>query len=209
MKTTPLVYGRTLIPGDFNSFRLINKMVGENADVTAYPNFLNSPSGDLFILAPQRCISQNSSNFYRLMERLNLESNFLSTPLTAALNANDLAKAPMAPVSFPVPMDGSTTPGHGVEIPNAATNFNINYAKSKDFVHWYNWRGTPLQLPITPESDTVVDAVPVHGGVFNWFALSFDAKDRPIISYTKYDGNSAIPAPDRSTDSSRRGVGWR
>ena len=77
MKTTPLVYGRTLIPGDFNSFRLINKMVGENEDVTAYPNFLNSPSGDL-LFWHRSGISQNSSNFIELMERLNLEKTLVN-----------------------------------------------------------------------------------------------------------------------------------
>lgn len=197
MKTTPLVYGRTLIPGDFNSFRLINKMVGENEDVTAYPNFLNSPSGDL-LFWHRSGISQNSSNFIDSWNGSTWK-RLLSTPLTAALNANDLASA--YGTSFvPGPDGWFHYAWTWRRNPDAATNFNINYAKSKDFVHWYNWRGTPLQLPITPESDTVVDAVPVHGGVFNWFALSFDAKDRPIISYTKYDGNSAIPAPDCSTD---------
>jgi hypothetical protein len=74
------------------------------------------------------------------------------------------------------------------ETPNAASNHDLCYARSKDFLHWETGAGKPLALPITLRSSEIVDPVPEKGGMINGNTkLGFDNLGRVTISYHKYD----------------------
>ena len=72
--------------------------------------------------------------------------------------------------------------------PDAETNHDLSYARSRDLVLWERSDGTPLKLPITLASAEIVDGVPVRGGMINNNTVTgFDANGRPVITYHKFD----------------------
>lgn len=74
--------------------------------------------------------------------------------------------------------------------PNAATNHSLSYARSEDLINWTDSNGKAIGLPITLSRTEVVDPVPAFGGMINGnVKLGFDHKNRPVISYHKYDKN--------------------
>ncbi len=75
--------------------------------------------------------------------------------------------------------------------PACETNHHLSYARSRDLVHWENAFGERFDLPITPESRAYdVDPTPPGGGMINGaFCLFFDAENKPLIAYMKYDEN--------------------
>ena len=74
------------------------------------------------------------------------------------------------------------------ETPDCATNHTLSYARSGDLVHWENSRGEPLKLPITLATGDVIDAAKPGEGLINMtFNLGFDAQQRPVIVYHRYD----------------------
>ena len=74
------------------------------------------------------------------------------------------------------------------DTPDCATNHDLSYARSRDLVHWETAGGRTLQLPITIDAGSVVDAVPPRGGIINGGnRLGFDSRSRPVIAYHKYD----------------------
>ncbi len=76
------------------------------------------------------------------------------------------------------------------DTPDAATNHDLSYARSRDLIHWENADGTRLDLPMRLGADDVVDPVPAHGGMINNNTLiGFDADKRPLIAYHKYDAD--------------------
>jgi hypothetical protein len=79
--------------------------------------------------------------------------------------------------------------------PDAATNHSLSYARSPDLVSWQDASGNTLSLPLTLDTAEVVDPVPPFGGMINGnVKLGFDQRQRPIISYHKYDkqGNTQM-----------------
>jgi hypothetical protein len=82
------------------------------------------------------------------------------------------------------------------DTPDARSNHDISYAKSRDLANWETAGGKSVHLPITPDNiDVVVDPVPIEKGLINvGFHVSFDLENRVVISYHKYDarGNSQI-----------------
>ena len=76
------------------------------------------------------------------------------------------------------------------ETPDASTNHDPSYARSRDLVHWENSRGEPLELPITLATSDIVDPVLIGGGIINGnVKIGFDDQKRVIVSYHKYDAN--------------------
>jgi hypothetical protein len=81
------------------------------------------------------------------------------------------------------------------ETPDAETNHDLSYARSRDLVHWEKSDGTPLKLPITLESCEIVDPVPVEAGMINNnTVVGFDNAGRTLITFHKFDarGNTQI-----------------
>jgi hypothetical protein len=81
------------------------------------------------------------------------------------------------------------------ETPDAETNHDLSYARSRDLVHWEKSDGVPLKLPITLANAEIVDPVPVEAGMINNnTVIGFDSDRRPVITFHKFDaqGNTQI-----------------
>lgn len=194
MHASPLVYGKVPL-SDFSQLALENRMVGADESAVTYPAFLNMPDGSLvFRYRSGRSgdgewylNAWNGTSWRRLMDA----PLFLSSlPGMGTFNAYPSDYIPGPDGWYHMTWTWRTQP-------DAATNFDIHYAKSRDLVHWSNADGEPIPTPISPKTDTKVVTIPSHGGLLNGMHhLSFDAQGRPVITFTKYDNNPAVPAPD-------------
>lgn len=92
------------------------------------------------------------------------------------------------------------------DTPDAATNHDISYARSRDLKTWEDSNGKPFKLPMTIENSEIVDPIPAFGGTLNGAnRLAFDSKNKPVISYFKFDEN-------RDTQifvARKQGKGWK
>jgi hypothetical protein len=184
MHVDPLVYYRSERPWDVTSLRRIDRMTGDRETRCTYPVFLRTPAGELLF----RYRDGSSGNGSDLYNRYDPETRTWRRLLDTALLDGEGERNAYAgePVSGP---DGRF---HLVwvwrETPDCATNHSLSYARSRDLVHWENSRGEPLALPITLAKGEVVDAAPPGGGLINMtFALGFDAAQRPVVTYHRYD----------------------
>lgn len=74
------------------------------------------------------------------------------------------------------------------DTPDCSTNHTLSYARSRDFIHWENSGGELLTLPITIKTGEVIDAAQPREGLINMtFNIDFDAQQRPIVVYHRYD----------------------
>jgi BNR repeat-containing family member len=191
MHGVPLVYFRTTRPLDIQSFQRVTAMVGTNEQSCTYPQFFQSPTGAL-VFAYRDGASGNGNYIFNIYDTAaGTWSRLLNTPL---LDGQGLVSAyPVGPILGP---DGWY---HLVwvwrDTPDAATNHDLSYAKSRDLVSWQTASGRALTLPITQATGDVVDPVPAGGGIINNNTkIGFDADNRPIVAYHKYDqaGNTQL-----------------
>jgi hypothetical protein len=188
MHNVPLIYFRTTVPLDIGSFESVASMVGSNEQSCTYPEFFRGPGGAL-VFAYRDGGSGNGNHIFNLYDtELGTWRRLLDTPLT---HGQGLRNAyPVGPIQGP---DGTF---HLVwvwrDTPDASTNHDLSYAKSRDLVSWETAAGNPLALPITLATGDVVDPVPSGGGMINNNTkVGFDTQHRPIIVYHKYDANGA------------------
>jgi len=203
MHAMPLVYWRTTEPYDsprlkaegrhhIETLERIDRMVGEKEDRVTYENFRELPDGRLTFWyrygrsgQGQRIINvwdAEEMGWQRLMDE----------PLFDGLG--EVNVYPSGPIQGP---DGNY---HFIfmwrETPDARTNHQMSYVWSEDMVNWRTAAGDAVALPITRRTEgVVVDPLPPLKGMINMgTALGFDAENRPIVSYHKYDaeGNSQI-----------------
>lgn len=190
MHVGPLNYYRIQPDG---TIKQLNEMTGRNENRVTYPRFLKTHEGRLVFMYRDG----SSGNGRRLMNIYDADrktwSRFLDEPLFDG-SKQDMNAYPHGPKHGP---DGRF---HIVwmwrDTGDAATNHDISYIRSKNLRDWETAGGEPVQLPVTPENKkVVVDPVPSREGLINMgFALGFDHRKRPIVSYHKYDeeGKSQI-----------------
>ncbi len=70
---------------------------------------------------------------------------------------------------------------------DASTNVEISYAKTKDFVSWFDQSGRKLKTPLSPETTERVLHTGPDAGLLNNAKVSVDARGRPVIVFTRYD----------------------
>ncbi len=203
MHAEPLIYFRSTAPGDARTLRREVHMVGpqDEASVT-YPIFLHDASGRL-IVKYRSGRSGSGDEIYNVLDATSGRwSRLLSTPLVSGEGKRN--------AYFVGPVLGPDRWFHIVWVwrdsPDAATNHDLSYARSKDLIHWERSDGRPLSLPITLGKAEIVDPVPVHGGMINNnTVLGFDTQGRPTITYHKFDA-----AGDTQVYLARREAsGWR
>lgn len=186
MHRAPLVYFRTSIPLDIQSFQRIPAMVGRDEQRCTYPEFFRGPSGDL-VFTYRDGTSGNGNHILDIYDRATRTwRRLLTTPLLDGQGRRNAY--PVGPVAGP---DGWW---HLVwvwrERPDAAANHDLSYARTRDLSHWETGAGKPLELPITLATGDVIDAVPVNGGMINNNTkVGFDSRRRPVIAYHKFDEN--------------------
>lgn len=184
MHGVPLIYFRTTRPLDASSFERVPQMTGELEARVTYPIFFRGPNKEL-IFTYRDGSSGNGNQIYNTYDlKTRTWRRLLDRPLTDGQGERN--------AYLSVPKLGPDNRYHMVwvwrESPDASTNHDPSYARSRDLVKWENGKGEPVALPMTLQSGDIVDRVPEKGGVINGNVhLGFDAQKRPIVSYHKYD----------------------
>lgn len=184
MHADPLVYYRSERPHDVGTLQRLDRMTGERETRATYPVFFKDAAGEL-LFRYRDGGSGNGSDLYNRYDRAaRMWRRATDTPLLEGEGErNAYATEPTL---------GPDGRFHLVwmwrETPDCATNHTLSYARSRDLVHWENSRGEPLALPITLATGEVVDGAKPGGGLINMtFNLGFDAQQRPVVVYHRYD----------------------
>lgn len=70
---------------------------------------------------------------------------------------------------------------------DASTNVRISYAKTKDFITWFDLQNRRLAAPLSPETaETVLHTGP-NAGLLNNAKVSVSPNGRPVIVFTRFD----------------------
>lgn len=192
MHASPLVYFRSTRPNDASSLERVQSMTGKNEARVTYPVFSYAPDGALLLQYRSGGSGAGDTFRNRFDERTKTWTLLTDQPLF--FGGKKMNAYPLNPVKGP---DGWY---HQVwvwrDTPMAETNHDLSYARSRDLVRWETAGGVPLTLPLTIQTaGVVVDPVPVRGGLLNGTqAVGFDAHNRVVISYIKYDaaGNTQL-----------------
>lgn len=190
MHSSPLVYFRTTSPLDIETFEQ-RSMVGMNEDRCTYPQFFRSPAGELIYMYRDGESGNGNHVFNAYSTQSKSWRRLLGTSLTDGQGQRN---------AYPVgPIQGPDGLFHLVwvwrETADASTNHDLSYARTGDLVNWEAASGDDVNLPISLASSDVVDPVPVNGGMINNNTkVGFDAQERPIVAYHKFDqaGNTQL-----------------
>jgi hypothetical protein len=179
------------VPFDLTTLERLDRMTGERETHCTYPLFFKTAAGDL-VFRYRDGASGNGSDLYNIYNpATHAWRRLLDTPLLDGEGErNAYATEPtLGPDGY----------FHLVwmwrETPDAATNHTLSYARSRDLVQWENSRGEPLKLPITLATSDVIDPAKVKEGLINMtMAIGFDAAQRPVVTYHRYDarGKSGV-----------------
>jgi hypothetical protein len=190
MHNVPLIYYRSTRALDASSLARAS-MVGSNEQSVTYPEFFAGPDGNLVFIYRDGGSGNGNHIFNTYDAAARAWRRLLSTPLTDGQGQRNAY--PVGPVLGP---DGFY---HLVwvwrDTPDAATNHDLSYAKSRDLVTWQSAAGTALTLPITLARSDIVDPVPSGGGMINNNTkVGFDSQNRAVVVYHKYDsaGNTQL-----------------
>jgi hypothetical protein len=191
MHVAPLVYFRTTKPMDIDTFRWAPQMTGQRETRCTYPRYFSGPRGELLFTYRDGGSGSGDQIYNRYDLKTRTWSRLLDEPLFSGKGKMN------AYVCGPLQDRAGTFHISWVwrDTPDCATNHDVGYAKSKDLIHWTASDGKPLPLPITIETGEIVDPVPAGGGLINSnLQMGFDFKDRPILTYHKFDaqGNTQI-----------------
>lgn len=199
MHVDALNYFRTTEPLDVTAFERVESMVGTREDRVTYPSFLRGPDDEL-IFTYRHGRSGAGDWIYNVYDRGDRAWNrLLDEPLT---QGDERANAyPTGPTLGP---DGYY---HLVwcwrDSPAAQTNHDLYYVRSEDLRGWETSRGRAVSLPIRLHDGELIDPVAPYGGLLNSrIFLGFDARDRVIVSYMKFDpdGNTQLYNARREAD---------
>lgn len=190
MHNNGLTYYRTRTPSVVASIMQVAAMTGRDEDRCTYPLFLTLADGRLLF----RYRSGESGNGDWITNDYDTATQTWRRHTDTLLfdGQGERNAYPLAPVMGP---DGFYHLSWvWRETPDCSTNHDLCHARSRDLVHWETAAGIPLSLPIMLATPGVtVDPVPVKGGILNGNGrIGFDSKQRPVLTYPKYDadGNS-------------------
>jgi hypothetical protein len=184
MHAVPLIYFRSNLPGRIEQFEK-RSMVGSEEERVTYPVFFHNLAGDLFY----QYRDGGSGNGITYINRYNVDSKQWTRVLGSGLfdGEGETNAYPNNPVKGP---DGYF---HYMWVwrlnPIANTNHNLSYVRTKDFVHFENIEGLPIDVPIQyRERRVIADPVGPWNGLMNSTKqLAFDSKGRVILGYHKFD----------------------
>lgn len=199
MHCVPLVYFRTTRPLDVTSLEPIHRMTGERESRVTYPVFLRDAKGTLIFRYRDGRSGSGDDLYNRYDPAGQAWHRLVEQPVVSGEGK--------ANAYCSVPQLGPDGLFHMVwvwrDTPDAATNHDPSYARSRDLVNWETSAGAPLRLPITQATSDIVDRVPARGGVINGnVQIGFDSQNRPVVTYHKYDaqGKTQVFAARREAD---------
>jgi len=188
----PLIYFRTTSPEDIQSFERVPLLVDESLERRmTYPVFIGDHAGNL-ILKYRDGGSGNGNEIYNVYDAASSKwRHLLSAPLVDGEGQRN--------AYFVGPILGPDRFFHLAwvwrDTPDAETNHDLSYARSRDLVHWERSDGKALKLPITMAGAEIVDPVPIEAGMINNnTVVGFDGAGRVMITFQKFDdgGNTQI-----------------
>ncbi len=184
MHGDPLVYFRSIAAHDISAFQQPG-MVGRLEKQVSYPRFLHGDDGQLFF----QYRDGKSGDGAQLLNLYDIDSKRWRSHLAGPL-LDGGGKESAYPVG---PSKGPDGRFHLVwmwrDTPSGATNHDLSYARSRDLLHWETASGESLELPIRPDDrEALVDPVGAGEGLAGIaFGVGWDARKRPIVTYSKYD----------------------
>lgn len=184
MHCVPLKYFRTTEPLDASSFERVDRMTGGLENRVTYPVFMKGPKDEL-IFTYRHGSSGDGIQIFNVYDLKSREwKRLLDRPLFDGEGKRN--------AYFHGPVNGADGYYHLAwvwrETPDAATNHDLCYARSKDLRNWENAEGKALELPIRLGPETIVDPVPEKGGMINGNTMiGFDRRKCVTISYHKHD----------------------
>lgn len=184
MHVVPLIYFRSARPHAIETFEA-RKMLGVNEEKVTYPVFFKNQDGTLFF----QYRDGSSGNGITFINRYDPDKKEWIRVLNQGLfdGEGETNAYPSHPVLGP---DGYF---HYCWVwrlnPIANTNHNLSYVRTKDFVHFENIMGKPIDIPIRyREREVIADPVGPWNGLMNTpKKLGFDRKGNVIIGYHKFD----------------------
>ncbi len=201
MHCVPLIYFRTTRPLDISSFEQVPAMVGSEEKRCTYPRFLRGAQNEL-IFAYRDGQSGNGNDIYNVYDLTTRQwRRLLDQPLTDGKGLmNAYCTGPNAGPDGFFHLCWMWRDTYKCE-----TNHNLSYARSRDLRHWETAAGHPVTLPMTLETPgLIVDPTSreLSGMINMGFNIGFDAEQRVILSYHKYDakGNSQVYNARREGD---------
>lgn len=202
MHVDPLVYFQATEPFDIQSLARHSSLIGNLEERATYPKFFNGPNNDLIFTYRDGGSGNGNQIYNRYDPKSGTWTRLLDEPLLDG--QGDMNAYIHGPVL------GPDQYYHLVwvwrDTPDASTNHDLSYARSKDLVNWEQSDGSPQPLPITLANGEVIDPVPPQGGMINGNTLiGFDPEGRVVVSYHKFDerGHTQIYNARREAD------GWK
>lgn len=199
MHVDTLVYYQASQPYDIKSLQRKSSLVGSDEARVTYPKFFDAPGQDLIFTYRIGGSGNGNQVYNRYKPQTQQWSRLLDQPLVDG--EGQMNAYLHGPILGP---DGFF---HLLwvwrDTPDAATNHDLSYAKSKDLVHWMKSDGSPQELPITMGNCEIIDPVPAGQGMINGnTVIGFDGAGRCIVSYHKFDeaGNTQIYQARREAD---------
>ncbi|MBV9468979.1 MAG: BNR repeat-containing protein, partial [Abitibacteriaceae bacterium] len=194
MHVVPLIYFRANKPWDVDSLEPVPHMTGQDESHVTYPTFQHDPEGRLIYSYRSGRSGQGNQIFNVYHETTHTWTRLFDQPL---FDGEGKRNAYMAILD---PSPATDNYYHAIwvwrDTPDASTNHDLSYMRSRDLQHWETIEGKPLTLPVTLDTPGVsVDPVPPQGGILNGGPqLGFGARHELIISYYKFDaqGNTQL-----------------
>lgn len=180
-----LRYYRSAKPGDVSSLVGVHKMVGSQEKSVTYPRFFNGVSGELFFMYRDGSSGQGNTLIDRYDPKTRTWSRIGDKPI---LDGEGLMNAYNC-----LPKHDSRGVYHLAwvwrDTGDAVTNHDLSYARTvgSDLASWCTSGRKPLPLPITLSTGEIIDPLPIRSGLRNNMQLSFDAQDRPMVTYVEYN----------------------
>ncbi|NCA12087.1 hypothetical protein EBR56_09840 [bacterium] len=185
MHDSGLAYWRTREPGEIGSFEQVKQMVGREEDRCTYPLFLTQADGRLVFQYRSGRSGDGSTflNVYDVSSRA--WRRLVDGPVFDGEKHRNAY--PLAPVLGPDGMFHISWVWR--ESPDASTNHDLSYSRSRDLVSWEDAAGRRLALPIRLTTEgVIVDPVAVNGGILNGSGrVGFDSRKRPVLAHYKFD----------------------
>jgi hypothetical protein len=184
MHNDPLVYFRSARPADVHSLERVPVLVDARLEQRmTYPVFIQH--GDRLVLKYRDGGSGNGNEIY---DEHDAAANRWRALLTMPLVDGEGRRN----AYFVGPRAGPDGWFHLAwvwrETPDAQTNHDLSYARSRDLLRWEKSDGTALELPIRLATAEIVDPVPVEAGMINNnTVVGFDQRGRAMITYHKFD----------------------
>ena len=182
-----LVYFRSSSPYDPRTLEQIDVLVDPAVEQKmTYPEFFKGPQGNLHL--KYRDGSSGNGRWYYLRWDTDTKS-WSHLHETVLLDGEDIRGIyPFGPVIGPDGYAHMTITWR--ETPIASSNHDLSYARSRDLVNWETSEGKPISLPIRLATGEIIDPIPEHGGLLNGrHPIGFDAQNRVLVTYQKYDEN--------------------